>query len=176
MDEWLGLGLLAVVTLGAASILVTTLTHGSGPVPTQPQVVDAVGRLLGEVTGELHELGAGWGNLAFALARRFPAARVVAWEVSPVPFAFCWLRQRLLGPANLEARLGNFLERPLGSASAVTCYLHRDAMAQLAVKLRAELQPGAVVVTNTFALPGWEPEATETLRDLFATRVMRYRR
>jgi tRNA A58 N-methylase Trm61 len=36
--------------------------------------------------GVICELGAGWGALAFPLARRCPESRVVAYELSPVPW------------------------------------------------------------------------------------------
>jgi hypothetical protein len=38
-----------------------------------------------EQQGIICELGAGWGRLAFSLARRCPKSRVVAYELSPVP-------------------------------------------------------------------------------------------
>ena len=49
------------------------------------------------------------------------------------------------------------------------------AMIPLAAKLRGELTPGAVIVSNAFALRGWEPDAVIPVADTGATRVYRYR-
>jgi hypothetical protein len=57
----------------------------------------------------------------------------------------------------------------------VVCYLFRGGMQQLAPKLSAELKPGALVLSNTFALPGWTPEATVVVDDLWKSPVYRYR-
>jgi hypothetical protein len=123
--------------------------------------------------GQVHELGAGWGTLAVPLARRLPGAKVVAWERSLVPFAVLWLRAR--GVRNLEVRRADFFSADFTGARAVVCYLFTGAMERLGPRLRAELPAGAVVVSHTFALRGWEPEATERLDDLFRTPVYRYR-
>jgi hypothetical protein len=48
-------------------------------------------------------------------------------------------------------------------------------MARLRPKLEAELAPGAVLVSHTFALPGWRPEAVVRAPDLHASPIYRYR-
>ena len=48
-------------------------------------------------------------------------------------------------------------------------------MADLKPKLEAELKTGAYVLSNTFAVPGWRPEAVRRADDLYATTVYLYR-
>lgn len=130
----------------------------------------------GNTTGEIHELGSGWGTLAFALARRCPGATAVATERAWIPYAFLWIRQKLTPRPNLRLVFGDIHRAPLGQARGVVCYLFPAAMAQLAPRLQAELPPGAWILSNTFALPGWTPESVHVLPDLYRTRIYVYRR
>lgn len=127
-----------------------------------------------ETRGEVHELGAGWGTLAFPLADRYPSSTVVAWERSWVPYAFCWLRQRLRPRRNLVLRRESFDVANLRGASLVVCYLFPRAMDRLDVKFAQELSTGAIVVSNSFALRQRKPSASRVVDDLYRTRVFRY--
>ena len=127
-----------------------------------------------EVEGEIHELGAGWGTLAFPLADRYSSSRVVAWEASLVPYAFCWLRTRLRARPNLVLRRGDFFAADLRRARLVTCYLFPKGMERLERKFQEELPKGAVVVSSTFALRLRTPSASVVVADLYRTHVFRY--
>ena len=48
-------------------------------------------------------------------------------------------------------------------------------MTELKPKLEAELRPGALVLSNTFAVPGWQPVATRTADDMYRSAVYLYR-
>jgi hypothetical protein len=171
----LGLVLLALLLAGALSIVVYTLRTGISPMPSSGKVRRCLLPLLEPgLEGTVLELGAGWGTLAFAIADRCPRAWVVAFELSPLPFAFCWLRQRLAPRPNLELRRQDFLQASLAGASTVVCYLFPGGMARLAPKLLAELPPGARVITHTFALRGWKPERTLQVDDLYRTPIYVY--
>jgi predicted O-methyltransferase YrrM len=150
------LSLLSVLT-AFLLLLAYTIRTGISPVPTTPRVAAVMLDLAGEPPpGRVYELGAGWGNLAQALARRFPDRSVVAYEISPLPYLF--------------------FRADLGDAALVCCYLYPGAMRRLAPKLERELRPGALVVSNSFLVPGWEPEATRTSDDQYGTPVYLYRR
>ncbi len=167
--------LLVFVVAAAVSIIWTALSVGISPMPTSPRVRKAMLDLMPpETKGEVHELGAGWGTLAFPLADQYPTSVVVAWEVSPVPFAFCWLRQKLRPRRNLMLRRENFLSADLRQASVVTCYLFPRGMAHLDAKFATELPTGAVVVSNTFALRARKASVSLVVPDLYRTQVFRY--
>ena len=77
---------LALVLALAAIVLVLggTLRTGVPPMPTSSGVRACMFDLSKDVApATVFELGAGWGGLATALARRWPEAKVVAVEVSP---------------------------------------------------------------------------------------------
>lgn len=168
--------LLLVLLLGAMlSIVFYSLRIGISPMPTTAKVRRHMLSLLPETQeGLLLELGSGWGTLAFALADHCPRARVVGFELSPLPYAFARLRLRLAPRPNLHFVRGDFFHAPFPEASAIVCYVHREAMRRLAARLRDELPPGARIVSNTFALRGWTPSRTLVTRDLYRTRVYLY--
>ncbi len=167
---------LALTCIALGSIVWSTLRLGISPMPTSRAVRRTLLPMISEDhQGEIHELGAGWGTLAFAIAARCPKARVIAWEASPFPFAFCWLRQRLAGRPNLVLRFGDFHQADLRHASLTVTYLWTGAMTRLATKFDAELPTGAEVISHTFAWRGREPEETRVADDLYRTKVYRYR-
>ena len=169
--------LFVIVCVAGVSIVWSTLRLGISPMPTSPRVLKTVLSVIpSDARGDVLELGAGWGTLAWAVASALPAARVIAWEASPVPFAFCWLRSKVQRRANLVLRFGDFRDADLASSQLVLAYLWPGAMTQLAPRFDAELKPGALVVTHTFAWRGREPEVTVTSDDLYRTPVYRYRR
>ncbi len=167
--------LVAVLLAGVASIVLHTLRTGISPMPTAPKVRRQLLSLVPpELEGTVLELGSGWGTLAFALADRCPRAQVVAFELSPLPYAFSRLRQRLAPRPNLRLVRADFLRAPFSGASLVVCYLFPGAMTRLAPKLLAELPPGARILSSTFALRGWKPLRTLTVDDLYRTPVYLY--
>ena len=61
------------------------------------------------------------------------------------------------------------------SASVVICYLYPGAMRRLKGKFEKELSKGAIVVSNTFAIPGWRPMRVIEADDLYRTPLYVYR-
>jgi hypothetical protein len=173
--ESLEIAVLALLVLAAATIVWSTLRFGISPMPSSRRVRDALVALLpADLDGTVHELGAGWGTLAFAVARRCPRATVVAHEGSLVPYLFCALRRALTGAKNVELRFGNFLGHDLRGARGVITYLWTGGMEQLSAKFDAELPPGAFVLSHTFAWRGRTAVETVTLDDLYRTPIYRY--
>lgn len=168
--------LLVILLLGAMlSIVFHTVRTGISPMPSSRRVRQQLLSLVPpDLEGPVLELGAGWGTLAFALADHCPRAQVHAYELSPLPYAFCRLRQRLRPRPNLRVLRADFFTVSFAGASAVVCYLYPGAMLRLAPKLAAELAPGTPILSHTFALRGWTPTRTLVTADLYRTRVYRY--
>ena len=173
----LEMAVLAAGLLIAASILFYTLKTGTPPMPTAPKVKSVLLSMTPEdVAGTVFEIGSGWGTLAFSLARRYPDNRVAGLEVSPVPWLVSRLWLRLHPHANLELHWTDAMKTNLSGAGLVVCYLNPGGMEKLAAKLAAELRPGAYVLSNTFALSGWQPLRTSETSDLYASKVYLYRK
>ncbi len=175
MTTALHLGVVILCALVALSILHGTLRAGISPMPSSAQARAAALRFLPARVDTVLELGSGTGGLALALARSRPASQVIGFELSPLPWLVSWLRARRAGLGNLSLRRGDFWrDAPLETADVVVCYLYPGGMTRLSPVLRARLHPGAVVISLTFRLPGWTPDAETVLRDAWRTRVYRY--
>jgi len=51
----------------------------------------------------------------------------------------------------------NFLKMSLKDVDCFYCYLNGPMMARLSLKLKKEAKPGAILISNQFELPGYEP-------------------
>ena len=123
--------ILTLVLSGILVCLLYTFITGISPVSSTFKSRKKIVRTLNpHQQGHIYELGAGWGALAFPLARRFPEATVVAYELSPVPWIFLKVRAFLFGPRNLRIVRRNFLKDDLSKAAVVVCYLYPGAMAR----------------------------------------------
>ncbi len=157
------------------SILVGVVRTGISPMPSSRRAVQQVLQfVVPPHPGPLYELGAAWGSLVIPLARAFPDRRIIAYELSTIPWLFLLMRVRVCGLKNVEVVRRNFFRDDLGQAAVVICYLYPGSMVRLSTKLKAELIPGTVVVSNTFALPGWVPDQQAQLKDLYGTSIYRF--
>lgn len=66
----------------------------------------------------------------------------------------------LVRPGNLELHRGDFLQISYHGAGLVVCYLFPRGMQQLRARFEDELPAGAVVISNTFPVPGWRAVRT----------------
>jgi len=164
----------AVVLLLAISIVWTTLRVGISPMPSSPKATRAILGLIPDTAGDrIVELGSGWGGLARAAARHRPEADVVAYELSWLPWLWSTAVARLRGQPEITFLRRNFFDADLSETDVVLCYLFPGAMEQLAKRL-TQLKPGSIILSNTFRLPGWEPDEVIELNDLYRTHVYRY--
>jgi hypothetical protein len=168
--------LLIVLLLGIAVIAIYAIRVGVPPMPSNRSARDAMLQLLPErVDGTVYDLGSAWGGLAFDLAQKYPDNPVVGIELSPIPYLASRLRALVIRRPNLTFRRANFLKVDLSDAGALTCYLMIWAMRKLEPKLRAELNPGAVVISHAFAFVDWQPEVERLVPEAGAAWIYRYR-
>lgn len=166
--------LLGLVLVAGILVLVYAGIAGAPPMSSRVDSRVIMGRQLPpDIAGPIYELGAGWGAVTFHLARMFPQCRIVAWEMSPIPWLFCRLRLLVSRRRNVEIHRGDFFKVDLAPAEAVFCYLFPRHMRRLAEKFDAELRPGTWIVSNTFHLPGWEPILHDRSADVLVYRKSR---
>lgn len=170
---------LAVVTVSCTLSLAYCVVTGISPVPSSRGSKAKMFTLLPVgFAGEVCDLGAGWGSLAFPLAHKFPQSNVYAYEVSPIPWLAMQLRRLLQYRGNLSVRRVNLLGKSFsfrGETTAVVCYLHSEALAKLRPKLERDLRPGTLFISNVFEVPGWQPEQVHELDDAFCPQIYVYR-
>lgn len=115
----------------------------------------------------IYELGSGWGGLAVQIAKTFPHAKVVAFELSPIPYL--WSKIQSFKMKNLKFYRKDFLKVDLSTADTMVCYLFPKGMELLEKKLQKQ-----IVISNSFALPNRKPTKTLYVNDFSATPIYRY--
>jgi SAM-dependent methyltransferase len=122
------------------------------------------------------DLGSGSGQLLAKIARAMPQARFIGIELSFIPWLRSVVRQRLFGPKNIEYKRLDFYGYDCSVADAVVTYLPGKVMERVGAKLRKELKPGTLIVTNGFALRAdWQPIEAMTVGTLIKLKVFVYR-
>jgi len=155
------------ITLSLLYSLITGISPVSSALISRKKIIKTVSP---KQKGYIYGLGAGWGALAFPIARRCPESKVFTYELSPVPCIFLKLRAFLFGPRNLKIERRNFFKDDNLKDSLVICYLYPGAMVKLSSKLLMELKPSAIVISNTFEIPNWTPVAIQSLEDVCVHR------
>lgn len=118
----------------------------------------AVAQLLPAGPFSFVDLGCGLGGLLGFLAKQRPEGRFCGVESAPLPLLISWLRLR--GRPNCQVRRADLWEVALAEFGVVYCFLSPEPMAELWRKARAELRPGALFISNSFAVPGVSPDFT----------------
>lgn len=140
--------------------------------PTSEKVRRALLEVLPEMDdGIIIDLGSGWGNLVFPLAKKYEGCHIFGYENSPIPY---WVSSLMNHKGNLKIKRANFYDVPLQDADLVVCYLFPKGMERLAEKLQRELKPGTHVISHTFAFPGWKPETVIEVDDLHHSKIYLY--
>lgn len=119
------------------------------------------------------DLGCGEGGLLRQLAEARPDCRFVGIEHAPLTWLLARLRTH--DKPNLSIRYGNFWNEPLGGYAVIYAFLSPAPMPRLWIKACAETTPAALLVSNSFAVEGVEPETTITVDDRRQTRLFLYR-
>ena len=169
-------GPLIVWILGLGVVLCIvwdSLRLGISPMPSSKKVFEAVKEHLPELEeGEVCELGAGWGGVAYKLAKHYPKHRVAAYENAVI--SWLALKLRFSRHPRVNVHRDNFLKSPLPQARLYYTYLYPGGMKALAKKIELECQHDCIWVSFTFALPGHKPIKTLTLSDLYRSKIYFY--
>lgn len=133
----------------------------------------AVAGLLPARPLRLLDIGAGTGSLLRPLARARPESRFTGVELAPAP----WLIGRLLcAPlSNIDWRRADLFAPAWADYDAVYAFLSPVPMPAVWAKAVAEMQPGSLLISNSFAIPDVQPERIAEVGDRRGTRLYVYR-
>ncbi|MCL2877000.1 MAG: class I SAM-dependent methyltransferase [Betaproteobacteria bacterium] len=135
---------------------------------TNRQTACAMAGLLPPGPIEVLDVGCGIGSFLIAFARQRPDARLTGIENAPAPFALARLRA---GPATTVIR-GNFFARSWAGYDLVYAFLSPVPMPDVWEKARREMKPGSLFVSNSFGIPGVEPNRVIEVADRRRTRLL----
>jgi SAM-dependent methyltransferase len=119
------------------------------------------------------DLGCGLGDVIVRLAPARYDASFVGLELAPLPALIAWLRNRQHANARIARR--DFWAEGLGAYDVVYAFLSPAAMPDLWRKARAEMKPGALLISNSFAIPGLEPDRVVPLAGRGSNALYLYR-
>lgn len=146
--------------LAAIALLLVYRGALSGQVPlylSNRQTVDALAALLAEREPcRFMDLGAGLGSTLVPLADRLPEHRFAGCENAPLTWAVGRLFS--IGRPNLDWRWGDLWQADLADCDVAYAFLSPAPMPRLWEKVQAEMAPGSLFISNSFAVPGVEPE------------------
>ncbi len=129
--------------------------------------------LLAPTFQRVIDLGCGNGGLLRQLAHLRPDCRFVGYEHAPL--TWLWARVMCRHLPNVDIRYGSFWTHPLKDYDLVYAFLSPAPMAELWTKARKEMQRGARLVSNSFAVPEIRPERLIEVADRRRTRLHCYR-
>ncbi len=149
---------------------------GMPTVPSSKQAVEmALAQVPPDTSGKILELGSGYGGLAIAAARRFPACEVVAIEFAPLPYWISVVRKKMNPELkNLTFLRQDFFEYSFSDARIVLGYVLQPLLEKLKAKFR-EMPAGGLIVLNHYSIPGWTAEKALDIEGLFDKKVFVYR-
>lgn len=132
-------------------------------------------------TQAIADLGSGWGHVSIALAKAYPNIQVTGFELSFFPWLVSVIWAKMAGLNNITFKRENFLTVDLLPFQIYCCYLFPKGMQHLASKLKQQTLTQSTqasyhrqLISNTFALPEYQPLRTTTMTDLFRTKVYTY--
>ena len=132
-------------------------------VPTPPEVVDAMLRLAKVTKNDVvYDLGSGDGRIVITAAQKY-GARGIGFDIDPqrIAEANANLVQAGVGD-RVKFVQADLFQQDLSEATVITLYL----LPSLNMKLRPtiwKLKPGTRIVSHSFDMGDWTPEATENV-------------
>lgn len=96
------------------------------------------------------DLGGGIGGTALHISKTRPDAEIISVESAPIPALISYLRNYISELTNVEMRYGNLWEVDLREIDLAYAFLSPVPMEQLLKKVKEEMKPGSIFVSNTF--------------------------
>ena len=162
---------LAAFLLLAATSLGAVISRVPLYLSSQRAMAAVAARLPDRAGLHLIDLGCGTGGLLRHLAGVRPDVSLHGVDAAPLP----WLISRLRLGRRAAIRLGSLWDEDLSRFDLVYAYLSPAPMARLWEKARREMRPGSLFISNTFPVPGIEPDETVELNDLSRARLLLWR-
>ena len=99
------------------------------------------------------DIGSGLGGLVLNLAQRRPESTISGIELAPLPWLASWLRARLVRSRGHFIH-GDYMHLDFSQYDVVFAYLSPAAMSALWEKAGIEMQPGTLLLSYEFSIPG----------------------
>ncbi|MFD1739854.1 methyltransferase [Bacillus salitolerans] len=170
------LSILVIITFTSILLIfIFSIINGISSMPTSSIVKDVLlQHLPAHPSNNIAELGAGFGTLAFPIAKKYSPTTVTAYENSWIPYLFMRIKNTISCHQNLRIQRKNIYQVDLSRHDFLVCYLYPKAMTRLQDQFQKQLAPGTIIISHTFALPNWKPYKIITVHDLYQTKIYFY--
>ncbi len=129
----------------------------SHDLPTSPEAVAAIVKIIKKYqkqNGVIYDAGCGRGTLVCGLKKQLPHVRIHGIDMSRFRLIMATIKSRIRG-LDIAFHQNNIFNVDFTDADVVYTYLWYDTMPPFEQKLERELQPGAIVITNTSHFARW---------------------
>jgi SAM-dependent methyltransferase len=113
----------------------------------------------GKAEGVFYDLGCSRGRLALGILRSCPGLKIYGIDNSGLKIIFSKSKAFALG-RTVNFSKGDIFAADVSNADVVYIYLDQFLLPKLQAKLRKELKPEAIVITNSVFFPKWQPLRT----------------
>lgn len=138
-------------------IVIQSLYIGISPMPSSITSSKKILEFLLTVEDEIIvDLGSGFGTLSIFLAKNLPNKRIIAYEISFLPYIISIFFKYLLNIKNLNFYRENFLTQDLKNKILV-CYLFPKAMEEFETKILND-NIRTTILSSTFAFRKIKPK------------------
>ena len=179
------ISLLALTALALLFIVVSTYRLKAPPMPSSPDVREALLKVTAKYTdnGGIADLGSGWGGLARKTSSIFSESRIYGVEGSLFPFLFSRVLEVFRKEKNITFLYGNFfkpgfLKKLVKNTNVFFCYLSPLHMVRLKELFTIFEEYGSMhkyIISIVFAFPGLTPVEIVEVKDKLNSRIFVYK-
>lgn len=114
------------------------------------------------------DLGCGLGGTLAAIGKSRPQCRCFGVETAPIPYFLSKMRAGSAGTVDFRS----FWDVDLSAYDIVYCFLSPEPMTDLFAKAKMEMRPGTLFISNSFGVPGNQPDRIIDVPDKRETRLL----
>jgi len=144
-----------LILLGFCLVVLYYLLNGAIPLPTRREAIEQMLKMVEVKSGmRVAELGSGDGRIVIAFAQA--GAEVDGYEINPL--LSWWSKTRLARKKIITAKIctQSFWSADLSQYNIIIVFGMTHIMERLRVKFEKELNPGTLIISNVFKIPGWQ--------------------
>ncbi len=165
--------LLVFLLLIVLAIVISSLKIGISPMPSSKDSKKIILKYVKKSKDKtIIDLGSGFGSLAIFLAQNLPNKKIIAYELSLIPYLISKLFKILFKIENLQIYKKDFLKQNLKNATLV-CYLYFKGMRKLEKKLLDE-NINTTIISNTFTFYNIKCKEKKYAKDFFKSPIYIY--
>lgn len=125
--------------------------------PSRPVVWRQVAKVMPKKRSvRLIDIGSGLGDMSMYIAKARPDCHIEGIEIAPLPWLLSFLRAKIRRSKAIF-KLGDYLSLDFADYDVIFAYLSPAAMPALWEKACHEMQPGSLLISLEFEIPGIPP-------------------